>query len=51
MDIDVDLFRGDLQEQQREGKHALRHHALVRAAKGLLNQAVADEPAVHEDID
>ena len=50
MDVDVHLFRSDLQEQQRERVYAARHQVLVSLGDRPLDQAVADEAPVDKDV-
>ena len=51
VDVDIHLFRGDLQEQQHERVYAARHQVLVALGDGFLDQAVADEATIDKDVE
>ena len=51
VDVDVDLLRGHLEEEQDDGERGGRDDVAVGLGEGVEDEAVADEALVDEDVD
>ena len=51
MDVDVDLLRGHLEEEQDDGKDGGRNDVAVGLGERVQDELVADEALVDEDVD
>jgi hypothetical protein len=51
VDVDVDLLRRHLEEEQQHRERGRRQHVAVGFDRGVQDQPVADEPAINEDVD
>ena len=51
VDVDVDLLRGHLEEEQDDGKAGWWEDVAVGLAEGVEDELVADEALVDEDVD
>ena len=51
MDVDVDLLRGHLEEEQDDGEAGRWDDVAVGLGEGVQDEAVADEAVIDEDVD
>ena len=51
MNVDVHFFRRQFKKQQYHGIHCRRQDVAVSVREGVLNQAIANQAAIHENID
>src|SRR5580700_510514 len=51
MDVDIDLARGQFEEQQHYGIDRGRNYIAIGLGEAVLDEAVADQAAVNEDVD
>ena len=51
MDVDVDLLRGHLEEEQDDGEAGGRDDVAVGLGEGVQDEPVADEAVIDEDVD
>src|SRR5712671_1309153 len=49
--VDVNLVVGHFEEEQRGGENVAGENVAVGFVDGVENQAIADEAAIHEDVD